>query len=127
MTAALIEAGADVNGRAGDERSPLHVAASKGHSDVVKELLRAKANPLLTATTLLGISSVVPLDIAAIDGHSKVVRELISQVGIEGCSGGSGGVDALGAAATSRHLGIMSMLMDAGVVDSGAALCAAAA
>lgn len=68
-----------------------------------------------------------PLDIAATNGHSCVVREMIKQRGIEGCNGACGGWVALRGAAQHRHLDIMTMLTDAGVVDIGRALRTAAA
>ena len=70
----------------------------------------------------------MPLDIAAHLGHSKVVRELMmQQVGTDRrlCGGATGGVQALHGAARNRHLDIMVMLMDAGVIDSRESLCRA--
>lgn len=55
-----------------------------------------------------------------------MVRELIQQVGIEGCGGGSGGVIALVVATAEGHVDVMSILVDAGVVDTGEALSMAA-
>lgn len=46
--------------------------------------------------------------------------------GIEGCGGASGGVDALNPAAQDQHLEVMATLTNAGVVDTGVALLAAA-
>lgn len=60
---------------------PLFVAAGHGHAPVVRELLRAKANPLLGRTIQTG-ESCIPLDVAAHRGYSEVVREMIQQVGI---------------------------------------------
>lgn len=54
------------------------------------------------------------------------MRELIEQVGIKGCGGESGGVDALCQAGQQHRVGIMAMLTEAGVVDTGEALAAAA-
>lgn len=74
--------------------TPLYVAALRGHAEAVRVLLRAGANALLT-TPHMGAMRPVPLDGAAQDGHVEVVRELLQQLGIEGCGGASGGVDAL--------------------------------
>ena len=124
VIAALIKAGADVDSRDKTGVTPLWVAASVG-PDATTELLRAKANPLLSAKISEGFDQ-LPLDVAAHEGHARVVHELISQVGIEGCAGASGGVGALQAATMAQHLDIMAMLMDAGVADSGRLLRMAA-
>ena len=124
MIAVLIKAGADVDSRDKTGVTPLWVAASVG-PDATTELLRAKANTLLSAKISEGFDQ-LPLDVAAHEGHARVVHELISQVGIEGCAGASGGVGALQAATMAQHLDIMAMLMDAGVADSGRLLRMAA-
>lgn len=93
-------------------------------------LLRAGADPLLT--TPGEHSSNVPLEAAACYGKIDVVRELLRWCGIEGCGGVSGGVYALESAAVSyvtdisNHIDIMAVLTNAGVVDDGTALIAAA-
>ena len=124
VMAALIEAGANIDSCTRDGQTPLFVAASQGQMIAVKELLQAGANSLLGAT-LSGIDF-LPLDSAAFGGHSCVVRELIEQRGIQGCGGGSGGVHALRVAASRPHVGVMVILMDSGVVDTGIALVSAA-
>lgn len=121
---ALIEAGANPNSRSLNGASPLFMAAQEGHMDVVKLLLHAKANPLLTNTHALGVF--VPLDVAARAGHSEVVLELIRQLGIEGCAGPSGGTTALELAARGGCVDTTAVLTQAGVVDTGFALAAAA-
>ncbi len=124
----LIEAGANPNNsRRLARATPLFMAAQNGHKDAVKVLLRGKANPLLTRTNPKSGVLAVPLDIAAQSGHFEVVRELVQQVGAEGCGGASGGFNALRLAATNQHVDVMSVLADAGVVDDGTALAAAAA
>ena len=127
----LIEAGANVNSSSSDGRTPLYIGAENGRLNGVKMLLRANANPLLAATDTesgngLKLTPFVPLDIAVQGGHSEVVRELVQQVGIEGCGGASGGVQALRIAAISQDLDIVAVLTDAGVVDTGEVLVAAA-
>ena len=92
--------------------------------DATKLLLRAGANPLLTYTNPSG-EVFVPLDEAALNGHLEVVRELVQEHGIKGCGGACGGVNALRAAAQRQYLEIMSVLTNAGVVDTGIALITA--
>lgn len=132
---ALIQAGANPDtALLPHGETPLYISALSGHVGAVRALLRANADPLL-GTPLLGTplqsgqpgKTAVPLDMATVSGHSEVVLELIQQVGIEGCGGASGGVDSLFAATGAKHVGIMTMLLDAGVVDTGAVLRAAAA
>ena len=123
----LIEAGANPNRRKIDGATPLFFAVQNGYMGAVILLLRAKANPLLTWRDPESGKTIFPLDMAAQHGHSEVVRELVQQVGIKGCGGASGGVEALRLAAIKQHLDIMITLIDAGVVDNGRALIHAAA
>lgn len=137
-TRVLIDAGADVNAetKKGKE-TPLLIAAAMGYVELVRMLLRAKADPLLpdceenlgplTRAYLQEVNNMVrhpssvnlPLEGAAIAGHAKVVCELLQQVGIEGCGEKTGGLGALGAAAMEGHLEVMATLTAAGVVDTG--------
>lgn len=93
-----------------------------GHVDAIKgALLRANADPLLAYLSPPGVP-LLPLDVVtAKNGHVEVARELIQEHGIEGCGGATGGLNALCQAATEQHVEVM-----AGVVDTGAALIAAA-
>ncbi len=123
---ALIDAGANVNARLSNGETPLFFAATGGHVDVVRMLLRAKADPLLATRDGLSCGLwFLPVDVAAFSGHVEVVRELIQQAGIEGCCGPRGGVRALDSAADNGHIGIMTLLIEAGVMDTGVALRAA--
>lgn len=86
-----------------------------------------EANPLLASTgNPQRKRGGIPLEAAAGFGHLGVVCELIQQLGIEGCGGASGGVDALHRASLYQRVDVMTVLMDAGVVDTGIALVAAA-
>lgn len=128
---ALLEAGANPS-RTSVLGAPLMLAARQGHLDAVRVLLRAKENPLLGSPISApgGRIQFVPLDIAAWYGNADVIRELIQQFGVEGCGGESHGVQALRRAAICftcwEPVDIMAILTDAGVVDTGIALCEAA-
>lgn len=83
---ALIKAGANPNSRmfTSDGATPLFAASLEGHVETIRELLRAKADPLLTCMDPeLGNTAAVPLDVAATSGYSEVIRELIQQCGTE--------------------------------------------
>lgn len=114
----MIEAGANVDSRVIAGATPLFVASGMGHIDVVRGLLLAKANPLLTRT-MPSRETCVALTAAVESGHANVARELIQQVGIKGCAGASGGVDALHLAAENGRVDILSIPTDAGVIDTG--------
>lgn len=118
----LAEAGANLNSRTLRGATPLVSAALKGHLEVAKELLRAGADPLLETRSQGSEEMCVPLDAAAQNGHFGVAQELIQQVGIEGCGGARGGCNALELAAQWHRVDIITLLMDAGVVDTGLAL-----
>lgn len=121
----LIEAGADVNAREPGGEYPLFSAAAGGYVGAVRELLRAKADPLLSVPNADG-DEYLPLGIAAHGGHLEVVRELLQQVGIDACGGPSRGYRALCSAAQENHVDIMRALTGAGVADMGDILnCAA--
>ena len=122
----LLEAGANSNCRNSDGGTPLYISAQEGRVDMLKMLLRANADPLLARRDpRTGQEDGLPLEMAVQNGHSEVVRELVRQVGIEGCGGESGGMSALQMAAMTQDLAIMTVLMDAGVVDNGKALTSA--
>ena len=116
----ILGAGAAVNprDRQGGE-TPLYSAARLGKLLSVKVLLRFKADALLPAQFEGEAAHMLPLEVAAHRGHLAVVRELVQQVGLEGCGGPSGGADALVFAASKGRLDIMTLLLDAGAVDTG--------
>lgn len=120
---AVIAAGASKDSRKIGRGTPLYLAALGGHVDTVNALLDANADPLLGMDLDLSAKhSVLPLEVAAERGHSGVVREMIARLDIGGCGGPTGGVNALCRASKLQNLGIMSILMKAGVRDTGSAL-----
>ena len=125
----LLDAGANPDSRAEGGQTPLFIAMLSGHVDATRELLRAKANPWLAYTGESGATH-LPLDMAVYGGHIDVVREAVQQVGIRGitgCGGMDEGFEALHTAVRcDQSLGIMAILTDAGVVDDGTCLVAAA-
>ncbi|CAM9322122.1 unnamed protein product, partial [Hapterophycus canaliculatus] len=126
VTRALIDAGANPDADTQDGLTALYVAAREGHPGIVRVLLCAKANPLLGGRIPSSGITIVPLERAVLRGHTDVVRELVRQVKIAGCGGQSGGMNALRAAVSARHVDIVDILTEAGVVDSvGGALTAA--
>lgn len=114
---ALMEAGADPNNPRFDGAKPVFFAAWKGQVDAIRELLRG-------TTPSWGES--VPLEAAAEHGHAAAAVELIQQLGLKGAGGPSGGVEALGQAAQNNRVGVLAVLTEAGVVDTGRALTGAA-
>ncbi|CAM9615005.1 unnamed protein product, partial [Hapterophycus canaliculatus] len=124
----LIEAGANVDNRTFDGATPLWFAAASGSLDCVKELLRAKANPVYAKgnADLSGRDwASVPLDVASQTGQTHVVRELL-KLGIKVCGGPTRGRDALWTAAQDNHVEIMALLRDVRVVDKRKGLVQAA-
>ena len=118
----LIGAGANTNTQDSDGMTPLFKAAMGGHVNAIKVLLGVGADPLLTNKDPKTGDNFTPLDVAARNGHCEVVRELVHQVGIEGCGGASGGVEALKFAAMNDYADTMTTLTEAGVVDTGTIL-----
>ncbi|CAM9796779.1 unnamed protein product, partial [Ectocarpus sp. 6 AP-2014] len=99
----LIDAGANVNSRLDDGATPLFEAAKNGRREAVRVLLRANANPPLSAYGNL------PLYMAVYNGHLKVVRELVYWYGTDGCTS-DGGVLVLATAASRKHVDIVAFL-----------------
>lgn len=124
------KSGADVDRRTAKVgHTALHMCSSRGHADAVRELLRARANALLTTPPSSGMP-VVPLELAAAFGHVNVVRELVRQLGIDRCGGANRGETVLQIAAqdqcVGKSMGILAALTEAGAVDTGVALNTAA-
>ncbi|CAM9460620.1 unnamed protein product, partial [Hapterophycus canaliculatus] len=102
-----------------DGKTALLMACREGSLDVVVELLRAKADPLLHASRH-------PCPIGCGGGdycrHSEVVSAMIQLVGIEGCGGVSGGQQALRLAVYNDDIAVAKILTSARVRDAGEAL-----
>ncbi len=127
LLTALIDAGANPRTPLPGGDTPLHMAAKRGNLDGVRVLLRAGGHATLPVTACpSGWKQRSPLEYAAFEGHLEVVRELVRQVGIKGCGGVSGGVDALCFAAQEPDVDVMTALIEGGVEDTGAALIASA-
>ena len=75
----LLENGVDANQTTPDTLSPLFVAASNGHEDMVHVLLTGGADVNMPVTEV----GVTPLYIACDQGHAGVVRTLISAGGAD--------------------------------------------
>lgn len=73
---ALLRNGADVHELASYRRTALHVAAKRGHTDIVNALLDAGARLHLRTNKFSGDT---PLDLAAKRGHVDTVQRLIRQ------------------------------------------------
>eukprot|EP00903_Cladosiphon_okamuranus_P015521 g14330.t1 len=125
MMEVLIKVGANVDTRGsnGENQTPLFIAAFNGHANAVRELLMAKANPLLDWTNPESGRTALPLDVTAVGGHLEVVKKMVRQVGST--------VPAVGlmlclVPRKHNHLDVLVFLMNAGVVDTGEALVQAA-
>lgn len=121
----LVEAGANPNCQKIDGSTPLFTAASRGMVGAIRVLFRAKANAQVGAQCLTQ-ETFVPLDAAAALGHTEFVREMNECFGFERCGGETGGIGALCAAAGKQHIDVLAVMTDAGMIDTGAALTAAA-
>ncbi len=82
----LLDAGADVAEKDGDERTPLHWAAVNGHQDIIALLASRKAplgtSPLydfLTISDVLDKDEKSPLAYACYQGHLTAAQELIAR------------------------------------------------
>ena len=102
--------------------TPLHEAASKGHTETVLALLEAGADPNAPITLGLGlIGSQTPLDAAADGGHTETVAALLKAGADPNAPGFTLGPGLLGAsrtpldaAAKGGHTKMVSALLKAG-------------
>jgi hypothetical protein len=98
---ALIAKGVDVNAKGRYDVTALHLAADTGHLEVVRLLIRHKADLNVRDT----FYSSTPISWAVSKGHPEVVKELIRA--------GAGGVDtALAAAAARADIDLVWFLLD---------------
>jgi ankyrin repeat protein len=74
VAAALLAAGADANAADEEGWAPLHVAITCGREEVVRVLLRGKAD----VSRRVGDSGPEPLHLAAAEGRAKVVETLLA-------------------------------------------------
>ena len=112
---ALILAGADVHGARvrGNERTPLHYAASYGHIEIVQMLIAAGAD-----VNAEGGRSGTPLYLAANGGHLGIV-EILLTAGAE-VTPRSDLNNPLRAATSHGHVEIVRVLISAGAEVNGA-------
>ncbi|MVN88233.1 hypothetical protein GO986_15910 [Deinococcus sp. HMF7620] len=119
----LIAAGGSVNGRApivgrlDDDYTPLGVAAREGHTDIVRVLLNAGADP----RRVTGLMRGTPVHEASYMGHADVIRALMEQRGQVGtpapeldAQGAYNGLTALHDAVWHGHLEAARVLVEAG-------------
>src|SRR5690242_878150 len=108
----LLQAGADVNARSGQNASALYAAASNGHKEVVKLLLKAGAD-----VDAHSGQSTSALYAAASNGHADVVSLLIYHGADVNAHSGQN-TSALYAAASNGHEEVVKLLLDAGAEDA---------
>ena len=106
--------------------TPLHVAATKGHSEVISALIEAGSDP----NTCLPTTSETPLYSAVAGGHLDAVRVLLRAKADTLClgEGGAGVVFPLEIAVYRGHTGVVrELLQQVGIGGGGVALAALAA
>ena len=117
VIAVLLRRGANVNYFTPIGKMALSCAAFRGHVAAFKMLVCSGADPAKDAG--LGM---IPLEMASCEGHAEIVSWLLQRFGREVCGGPHDGIIALVTASTRRHYAIMTILLDAGVVDDGRTL-----
>ena len=101
---ALVRTGANVN-RSESGRTPLYVAAQDGHVELVKELLKARAD-----TSICNNDGETALHAAAGAGHADVVSELLKAKANVNVHDKNGETPA-GIAFNKGHYGIVYLLL----------------
>ena len=72
----LITKKAALNHRTSENCTPLFLASMNGHTEIVKELLKSKADPLICRS----FDNASPVWIASSNGHLEVVKELAKKM-----------------------------------------------
>ena len=106
----LIAAGADIQTRNENGRSPLHKASMSGALDVVKVLVQAGAG----AGNVTDNRGVTCLVLASYMGHTETVRYLVGLKEVDLKHADSTGCTALGHAVVRNHPDVVEVLIDAG-------------
>lgn len=113
----LVENGAEMDSLSSIEATPLHLACSKGYSDIVEYLISKGAGTIVVMLTILDINkrdgygnSVLYLCIKT--GHLKLADELISLYNVDVNSKTSQGKTALFAACEQNKLDIVQWLLE---------------
>ena len=109
----LIDAGADIEAKYGNGRSPLLVACVLGKLDAVKMLVEAGAR--LCATDSKGDTCLM---IAAHFGHTEVVRYLVGLPDVDVNNTAHEGETALHYASRKKHTDVVRVLLEHGAVCS---------
>jgi ankyrin repeat protein len=105
--AQLIEAGVDLESQSNQRCTALMYAARGGHLEVVKALLRAKADPDVHRSYDMADT---PLIIAARGGYFEIVRELVAAGADVSIYGGIAGITAECAARHAHQHAISEFL-----------------
>ena len=105
----LIDAGADIETKSTDERSPLLVASCLGELTTVTKLVKAGAD--VRATDAEGSTCLI---FAAFFGHTDVVRYLVSLPEVDLNHQSSKNDTALHLAVQKKHSDVVQVLIDAG-------------
>ena len=105
----LIDAGADIETKTADGRSPLLVASISGELTVVTKLVEAGAD--VRATDAEGNACLI---FAAHQGHTDVVRYLVGLPEVDLNHQGSNNQTALYLAVGGKHSDVVQVLIDAG-------------
>ena len=87
------------------EFSLLHLAARRGHLEIVRELIRIGADP-----NAVGKDGSTPLLLAAEGGHVVLVKELINEFGADLRATNDAGSSAVHVAATNGHIRVIEQL-----------------
>ena len=105
----LIDAGADIETKNDDGRSPLHFASCLGELTTVKMLVKAGADVRATDA-----QRATCLSLAAYNGHTDTVRYLVSLPEVDLNHQGSVNYTALHYAVQKKHADVVQVLIDAG-------------